>query len=316
MSGLLLCLFPADGGERAAIEAVCAGRLECAYGMDERLLSRAEVIFGEPEPELLSHAGRLSWLQLSWAGAERFVPAMRELGHGTLTNASGAFGVTIAEHAIAMLLTLARRLPGYGVQQQAGLWRDLGPEWGLEGKRALILGTGDLGSNLSVRLRAFGMETVGFCCSFAGPRGLFDRYITAESLDEELPLADAVFGCLPGTAATAGLLSRERLFSMKDDAILINVGRGSLIPTGALCEALDAGRFFGVGLDVLEREPLPADDPLWANPRVLITPHVAGVGLGHLPETRKRIFDIFLANLQRYLDGQPLQNVVDPVQGY
>lgn len=316
MSRLLLCLFPADAEERAALEAVCAGRVECAYGMDEALLPRAEVILGECDPSLLENAGSLRWLQISWAGAERYFPLARASSDLTLTTASGAYGVTIAEHAIAMLLSLARRFPAYGAQQRAECWHDLGPEWTLEGKRALILGTGDLGSNLAVRLRAFGMETVGFCRSMAKPRGIFDRYITIETLDEELRQADAVFGCLPGTAETAGLLSRERLFSMKNDAILINVGRGSLIPTEALLDALDAGKFFGVGLDVAEREPIPAGHPLWHAPRVLLTPHVAGIGLGHLPETRKRIFDIFLANLRQYLDGQPLQNVVDPAQGY
>lgn len=316
MSRLLLCLFPADDEERAALEAVCAGRMECVYSADPSAICRAEVILGECDPSLLENAGSLCWLQLSWAGAERYLPFVRVSSGLTLTTASGAYGVTIAEHAIAMLLSLARRFPAYGAQQRAECWHDLGPEWTLEGKRALILGTGDLGSNLAVRLRAFGMETVGFCRSPAKPRGIFDRYITAETLDQELSVADAVFGCLPGTAETAGLLSRERLFSMKDDAILVNVGRGSLIPTDALLDALDAGKFFGVGLDVAEREPIPAGHPLWHAPRVLLTPHVAGIGLGHLAETRKRIFDIFLANLRQYLDGQPLQNVVDPAQGY
>lgn len=316
MSRLLLCLFPADERQRAALEAVCDGQMECVYGMDEELLSRAEVILGECDPSLLTDADALRWLQLSWAGAERYSPVLRAFPDLMLTNATGAYGVTIAEHASAMLLALARRFPAYCSQQWEERWQDLGPEWTLEGKRALILGTGDLGSNLAVRLRAFGMETVGFCRHAAQPRGIFDRYITIDALDAELPLADAVFGCLPGTPETAGLLSRERLFAMKDDAILINVGRGSLIPTQALLDALGAGKFFGVGLDVAEYEPLPAGHPLWHAPRLLLTPHVAGVGKGHLPETREKIWEIFLENLRAYLDGAPLRNVVDPELGY
>lgn len=322
MSGrLALVLHPVDAAGRQAIEALCGDTMHCVFctkndDIYASALQQAEIIFGEPAPEELSQVQALRWLQLSWAGADRFVPAVRACGHMTLTNASGAFGVTIAEHACGLLLSLARRLPAYGVQQSRRLWQDLGPEWPLEGRRALILGTGDLGSQLAVRLRAFGMETVGFCRSAAQPRGLFDRYITADSLDEALGQADAVFGCLPATAETAGLLSAARLCTMKKDAILINVGRGSLFRTQDLCAALAQGRFFGVGLDVTQEEPLPPDSPLWCAPRVILTPHVAGVGVGHSPATAEKILKIFLDNLDRYLHGRPLQNVVDPELGY
>ncbi len=317
---LLLVLLPCDEAMREQVLAICDGKLTPMFltkenPADPELFGHAEVIFGEPDPKVLCRAEGLRWLQISWAGADRFIPALRTRNDVTLTNASGAYGVTISEHAISMLLALARRFPSYGAQQRQEVWHDLGAEWGLAGKTALILGTGDLGTALAERLRAFQMATVGFC-RHERQNPLFDRIITLPELDAELPKADAVFGCLPGTPETAHLLTQRRLMSMKDDAILINVGRGSLICTEDLLYALGQGKFFGVGLDVMEQEPLPPGHSLWHTERVLLTPHVAGVGQGHLPATRSVIWDIFLGNLRRYLAGEALCNTVSLSEGY
>lgn len=318
---LLLICYPSDRVEREKVRTVCDGRIECCYvsSKDENyysLLNCAEAFFGDITPEELRRANNLCWLQLPCAGVERYISVSRRQGNLLLTNASGAFGVTIAEHAIAMLLCIARRLPEYGLQQRKKIWSDLGSEWTLEGKRALILGTGDLGSQLAIRLRAFGMKTIGFCREPKKQGSLFDDYITSESLDDEIRMADAIFGCLPSTPQTEGLLSRERLLLTKEQAILINVGRGSLLKTEDLLQALDAGKFFGVGLDVTECEPLSECSLLWHAPRVILTPHVSGIGKDHLVETRERIWNIFLDNLSSYLDGKELRNVVDLEQGY
>lgn len=317
----LLLLHECDPAQKERLHAICNGRIEPVFlsTEDPRYLSyleRAEAVFGEPMPQELSQAKALRWLQISWAGADRFIPALRELQDVTLTNASGAYGVTIAEHAIAMLLSLARRLPAYGCQQKKECWQDLGAEWGLAGKTALILGVGDLGTQLALRLRAFGMETIGLCRTLRAARAPFDRLITVNELDDALPQADAVFGCLPGTAETTGLLTRERLMSMKDDAILINVGRGSLLRTEDLVHVMEQGKLFGAGLDVTDIEPLPKGHPLWQMERVILTPHVAGIAYGHLSDTADYIWNLFLGNLQHYLDGEALQNTVDLTDGY
>ena len=321
MKRLLLMLHECDEVRRERLVSLCEGKLEPVFlsGDDPDVSSciqRAEVIFGEPSSEALSKAGNLRWLQISWAGADKFIPPLKKRENVILTNASGAYGVTIAEHAVAMLLALARHLPAYGRQQRQGIWQDLGSEWGLAGKTALILGVGDLGTQLALRLRAFGMNIVGLCSNARPAQPPFDRLITVEALDEALPLADAVFGCLPGTAQTAGLLSVERLNTMKHDAILINVGRGSLLRPDDLAKVLAEGRLFGAGLDVLDPEPLPKEHPLWGMENVIITPHVAGIAYGHLNATCDHIWDLFLDNLQRYLAGEKLRNQVSLTEGY
>ncbi|MBE6932672.1 MAG: D-2-hydroxyacid dehydrogenase [Ruminococcaceae bacterium] len=321
MKRLLLMLHDCDEARREKIFTLCEGKMEPVFLSENdpdysAYMKRAEVIFGEPSPQALLETEGLRWLQLSWAGADRFLPPIKERKNVTLTNASGAYGVTIAEHAIAMLLALARRFPAYGRQQRQGIWQDLGSEWGLAGKTALILGVGDLGTQLALRLRSFDMHIVGLCRSARPAKLPFDDLITMEELDEALPRADAVFGCLPGTPKTAGLLSMERLNAMKEDAILINVGRGSLLRTQELAAVMRQGKLFGAGLDVTDEEPLPKEHPLWQLDNVILTPHVAGIAYGHLSATCDHIWDLFLDNLQRYLAGEALRNQVSFTEGY
>jgi len=160
------------------------------------------------------------------------------------------------------------------------------------------------------------MHIVGLCRSARPAKLPFDDLITMEELDEALPRADAVFGCLPGTPKTAGLLSMERLNAMKEDAILINVGRGSLLRTQELAAVMRQGKLFGAGLDVTDEEPLPKEHPLWQLDNVILTPHVAGIAYGHLSATCDHIWDLFLDNLQRYLAGEALRNQVSFTEGY
>lgn len=312
-----------EGAEeyKPQLEALCRGRLEPVYLPEEltreefrQVAVGAEALLGSVPADWLGEA-ELRWVQLPMAGANRFTgeSAVRKL---ILTNASGAFGVTIAEHCLGLLLAFARRLPAYIRQGDRGLWKDCGTEWGLVGRRALILGTGDLGTQLALRLKALGMEVIGICRTKAQPRPPYDRLLTIEHFAEYLPTVDAVFGCLPSTPATKGLLNGRALASMREDAILINVGRGDLIETDALVRLLEQGRFYGVGLDVTDPEPLPEDHPLWGFERVIITPHVAGIGFGHLGKTQSDVWSIALDNLGRYCRGEELKHVVDVDLGY
>ena len=321
MKRLLLMLHECDKDRRERIFDLCKGKMESVFTSEDdpdypAYIKQAEAVFGEPSPEALANAEALRWLQISWAGADRFIPAVKGKENMTLTNASGAYGVTIAEHAIAMLLALARRFPAYGRQQRQGIWQDLGAEWGLAGKTALIFGVGDLGTQLALRLRPFGMKIVGLCRNARTAQLPFDELITMNDLDKALPQADAIFGCLPGTPQTAGLLSLDRLNAMKADAILINVGRGSLLRTDELAVVMEQGKLFGAGLDVTDEEPLPKEHPLWQMENVILTPHVAGIAYGHLSATCDYVWDLFIDNLQRYLENQALQNRVDLTEGY
>ena len=271
-----------------------------------RRIEDAEVIIGEPSLAELSAAKQLKWVQMTWAGADRYL-------HGgfpkdvLLTTASGAFGETIAEHALAMLFSLCRRLPAY---QKAGKWQDLGAEKRIAGSTALVYGCGNLGSEIARRLQAMGGHTVGVCRAARQPRAHFEALTTLHCAEVFLPEADFVICALPSNEETDGYFDAERLSQCKDDAVLINVGRGGLIDLDALTALLQDGKFFGVGLDVTEPEPLPPEHPLWTMPNVIITPHVAGVSFGHLPETEEKIWAICRENLQNYLDGKPLRNLV------
>ena len=139
---------------------------------------------------------------------------------------------------------------------------------------------------------------------------------TLSNIDALLPRADLVIGCLPNTKETGHILDGKKFALMKSDALLINVGRGSLIDTPSLTRALEEKRIAGAILDVLENEPLAADSPLWSMPNVLITPHISGRGFGHDPETEKKVWDICLENLRRYIAGEDIINEVDMNLGY
>jgi phosphoglycerate dehydrogenase-like enzyme len=144
----------------------------------------------------------------------------------------------------------------------------------------------------------------------------YDEVHTLAELDNLLPQADFVLCALPHTPQTAGLLDGRRLNLMKDDAVLVNGGRGSLIDQESLCDLLDAGRFFGVGLEVTSPEPLPADHPLWDKPRCIITPHASGNTFAPESPLVRKIWAHMTRNLEAYLDGKPLRSQADFSTGY
>ncbi len=268
-------------------------------------LEEADIIIGEPTFDELKSARHLKWLQMTWAGADRYIEGFPE--HVTLTTASGAFGETIAEHALAMLFSLCRKLPAYARTHD---WKDFGCEKEIAGGTALIFGAGDIGTAIAKRLQGLGVSTIGVCKDLRKAREGFDGRTNLINAAAFLPEADFVLCALPHSKETAGYFNEERLRLMKDDAVLINVGRGSLIDTNALTALLSEGKFYGVGLDVTSPEPLPKEHPLWTMPNVIITPHIAGVSMGHLKSTEERIWSICAENLQNYLQNKPLRNVV------
>ncbi len=244
-------------------------------------IGSAEVVIGEPRTERIREAKNLKFVQMTWAGADIYTRGGFPQGI-KIANASGAFGSVIAEYVIGAILCVYRRFPEYIENQKVCIWRDAGAERTIEGKTALILGTGDIGSNIAKRLSAFGTKNIGIRRTGA-PAQYFDEMHTLSDIDSLL---------------------------------LINVGRGSLIDTDALIRALEERRIAGAILDVLENEPLAADSPLWKMPNVLITPHISGRGFGHDPATEKKVWDICLENLRRYIAGEDIINEVDMNLGY
>lgn len=303
---------PVQDRHRTWLEAAAAGRCQMVYGKDA--CAGAEAVIGDLKPQELAACTGLKWFHLVWAGVDRFTAADVPSG-AVMTNGSGVYGTMIAEHMLGCILAFCRQLPHYAALQRQHRWDNHWREFTLEGKTVLILGTGDIGSALARRLQGFDCRIVGFC---RRPRPLpgFDQVVGPEALDAVLPQADVVACALPGTRETAGLLNRTRLFALKPGAILVNCGRGSLIDTAALTEALDAVPLLGCALDVTDPEPLPADSPLWDRENVILTPHISGASFGHLPETEDKLYRLAAENLRRYLDGEPLLNQVDFSTGY
>ena len=288
----------------------------CIFSFGDRKsdIGDAEAVIGDPRTERIREAKNLKFVQMTWAGADIYTRGGFPQGI-KIANASGAFGPVIAEYVIGAILCVYRRFPEYVENQKLCIWRDAGAERTIEGKTALILGTGDIGSNIAKRLSAFGTKNIGIRRT-GEPAQYFDEMHTLSDIDSLLPRADLVIGCLPNTKETGHILNYDRLCLMKSDALFINVGRGSLIDTDALIRALEERRIAGAILDVLENEPLAADSPLWKMPNVLITPHISGRGFGHDPATERKIWDICLENLRRYIAGEDIINEVDMNLGY
>lgn len=225
-----------------------------------------------------------------------------------LTNASGAYGQSVSEHMFAMMWSLMRNIPQYARNQMKDAWIDEGIALSPSGKTALIIGTGDIGSHFATLCKAVGMTTFGIRRNASKPADGIDDMHGFDDLDMLLPKADVVAMCVPSAPETHNMLDSRRIMMLKNDAVVINAGRGDAIDLGALCAALREGRLHGAGLDVTDPEPLPSGHPLWNEPRCLITPHVAGGN--HIAQTPERIIGIALANVRAYAAGQQLMNLV------
>lgn len=276
-------------------------------------LEWADVLLGNVSPQVLSGMDLL-WVQTGSAGVEPYLRPGVLKEHTLLTNATGAYGLAIAEHMLGMLLELMKKLQLYRDAQQKANWGSQGAVTSLYGSTVLVLGLGDIGGEFGWRCKALGAKVLGVRRANREKPDYADGVFLLENLDELLPQADVVAVTLPGTEATKGLLGRERIARMKDGALLLNVGRGSIVDTEALCDALESGKLSGAGLDVTDPEPLPPDHRLWRIPTAVITPHVSG--FYHLKETHERIVRIFAENLKRFFAGEPLKNQIDFSTGY
>ena len=279
-------------------------------------LRAADALIGNLPPAMLESAcGRLDWLQLMSSGADAYAGSeiLRRRGV-TLTTATGAYGVGIAEYMVAMLLVMMKKIPTYLDWQKAAVWRDAGSVVSPMGKCVLVVGVGNLGSEFAARMRPFGCEIVGVRRRGGECPPVFDRMCTLANLKDELPQADIVALCLPGTSETYHLFDREMLSLCKPGAYLMNVGRGTVVPSDALLDREVTDRFAGIWVDVLETEPLPDGHPLFSVPNLIVTPHITG-GF-HLDVTRRNILDICVQNLRAWLAGEPLIRVLDWDTGY
>jgi phosphoglycerate dehydrogenase-like enzyme len=281
----------------------------------ERHLDRIEVAFVRFPHDLLPKAPRLKWLQQGGAGADWLQrhPEVRELSF-TLTSASGVHAVPISEHMLGFLLALGRGFPACVRGQKNRVWEENRSQelFELAGKRVLVLGVGAIGARFARLCAACDMEVIGMRRDPSQPVKWVHRLVGPDALGEELPEIDVLANTLPYTDETHHLIGEGELALLKDGAVLVNIGRGATIDEDAMVQALRSGKLRAAGLDVFETEPLPDDSPLWDMENVLLTPHYSGL----TPRYNERLFDIFVDNLERYLRGLELENVVDKRLGY
>ena len=271
-------------------------------GLIAEFLPHAEVIIGEPDEDQILAAKKLEWIQLTWAGTDKYDKMTNLPPDLKITNASGAFGKIISEYVVGSIIALYRSFPKYWDSKKSKAWERVDSATTIFGKTALILGTGDIGSNVAHRLKAFDCKVLGIRRQLSGAKMQdFDEVYTMDSLEGLLPQADIVIGCLPNNEGTRNQLNYVRLNLMKQDAVLVNVGRGGLIDAEALISVLEAGRLKGAALDVFDIEPLPDNSPLWNMENVLITPHISGPSFGGNEDVENAIWDICIRNLKSYL---------------
>ncbi len=277
----------------------------------------AQAIIGLCNADIVAAGTALHWVQLFSAGSENCVtiPAVRER-QLLITNMQRISSPQIAEHAIAMLLAFTRGLNLYLPAQRSGQWNDnLIPRtqtWELTGRTLLVVGLGGIGSAVARRAQALGMRVVATRGSEQPRPDYVDIVATPADLLKLAAQADVVVNATPLTAQTTALFDAQFFAAMKPTAYFINVGRGRSVVTADLVEALRAQRLAGAGLDVLDPEPLPADHPLWQMPNVIITPHVAASS----DQAFRRVLLLAQENLRRYVAGERLLSMVDPVRGY
>ena len=278
-------------------------------------LAHTEIILSST-PEPARFAPEAKWFCATSAGVDAYtLPGVFASPDVVLTNSSGAYGVTIAEHIIMVTLEMMRKRAEYLKITEQHRWeRDL-PIRSIRDSRITLLGTGDIGREAAFRLRAFSPASVtGVNLHGANPENRFDRVFPVDRLDEVLPETDLLIMSLPGTAKSTGLIGEKQLSLLPEGAFLVNVGRGSAICETALEAALRSGRLGGAALDVFKTEPLPPDSSLWDCPGLLITPHCSGNMT--LSYTVRRIVELFLEDFENYCDGRPLDRRVDLRIGY
>jgi phosphoglycerate dehydrogenase-like enzyme len=251
------------------------------------------------------------------AGVDRYIgmePLMKN-DKIVLTNFRGVHGPAIADHAMAMLLSLTRDLrPHLSNQkkQRGGREEGSGRPIALDGRTMLVVGIGGIGTEIGQRAHGFGMRVIGTRRSTTPAPAFFEKVGQSKDLMAMLPEADVVAIAVPLTDETKGMFNAAAFAAMKKGSYLINIARGKVVETDALMAALKSGKLAGACLDVTEPEPLPSSHPLWDLPNVIITPHIAA----EAEVTDQRRVVLMRENMRRFGAGEPLLNTVDKQAGY
>jgi phosphoglycerate dehydrogenase-like enzyme len=294
---------------RVALRYVDAGGLASAVGGARALFLWD--FFSTAVADVWSHCDRLEWIHVAAAGVDTLLfDGLRE-SRVTVTNARGVFDRPIAEFVLASVLAHAKRLHESHDLQREGVWRHRETR-AVAGTRALVVGTGGIGREIARLLRAVGLQVRGAGRTARTDDVDFGEVVASADLVDQVGWCDYLINAVPLTPQTRGLVNAGVFAAMRPSAHLVNVGRGATVVQHELAEALAAGRFDGASLDVFEEEPLPVDSPLWSLPGVVVSAHMSGDVTGWRDVLARQ----FVANAERWLAGEPLENVVDTVLGY
>jgi D-2-hydroxyacid dehydrogenase (NADP+) len=277
----------------------------------------ADAFIGSITPAEVRAGKNLKWVQVMSAGVENvlFMSGGSDLRDSNivLTNNKIVQGPEIADHAMAMLLTLSRNLRKYIADDQQENWdgrRYEGIE--LNGKTAVVIGAGGIGMQIATRAWAFGMNVIAVDPEDKPFSPFLKKVVKPDQLDEVLPQADVVFISTPHTEKSHKMMGAHEFELLKPHSFFVAVSRGGIYDMGGLVKALDSKRLAGAGVDVTDPEPLPKGHALWKFNNVVITPHIAG----RSDRDFERMSGTVKENIQRFVDGKPLINVVDKQKGY
>jgi phosphoglycerate dehydrogenase-like enzyme len=276
----------------------------------EREIEQADVVAGGLSPAGLARASKLRWVQSWAAGTNEILFPEMVASPVTVTSCASNGAIPLAEHAVMLMLMLARNAPKWLKNQAEHTWeRWYHPE--LTGLTCGIIGLGFSGADLARKLKAFDMRVIGTRRT-PRPTPNVDEVFPVERLHDLLGQSDFVVMTAPRTPETVGMLGEAEFRAMKPSAFYICFSRGGIADDAALLRALNEGWIAGAGLDAHSREPLPPDSPFWSAPNTIVTPHNGAT----TPLTRQRGVDIFVENLGHFLAGEPFRNVVDKEAGY
>lgn len=298
------------------LSSISEEKFEFTRKVDVTLLRQAEILvtYGEDlTADHIQYMDKLKWIFVASAGIEKMpLKELKEKGI-TVSNVRGIHKTPMAESVLAHILTSYRSLKTIYKEEEQKNWNKKIPSKELYGSTAIILGPGAIGGEIGRLLQAFHVKTIG--CNRSGKKAEFmDDMISFDELMNALPTADLIISVLPSTEETKYLITAEHFKVMKNDAMFMNFGRGSLVATDVLIEALENNEVGSIVCDVFEEEPLPAQSPLWNFEQMTVSPHVSS----HSSRYLERSFEIFKRNMKVYKNGDlsDLENLVNLEAGY
>lgn len=312
-------LFMGEGDMLAALQSV-TNKAKIVPVTNQNVMQEitdADAFIGTIKPEYVRAGKKLKWTQIMSAGVETVLHKSGgdDLRNSdiVLTNNQIVQGPEIADHAMAMLLTLTRGIHTFIAHRATETWQPR-PYPGIElrGRNGVVIGCGGIGSQIALRAWAFGMNIVCVDPEDIPFSPFVTKVVKPDQLDEVIPQADVVFISAPHTEKSHKMMGPKQFDMMKKDSYFIAVSRGGIYDLPSLVKALDSKKLAGAGVDVTDPEPLPPGHPLWKFDNALITPHIAG----RSDKDRARMVGTIQENVRRFVNGQPLLNVVDKQKGY